>query len=73
MNRTPVQNSRNISEIGYDPETRTLEVAFRNGNVYRYRDVDAERHKALMSAPSRGAYLHAYIKGKYPHSQVDAK
>ena len=69
MKRTPVK-SNNIISVGHDPETKTLEVEFKNGGVYRYADVDAERHSAMMKADSVGAFLHAHIKGKHAHSKV---
>lgn len=35
MNRTPV-SSTNLSAVGYDPDTQTLEIEFLNGGLYRY-------------------------------------
>jgi hypothetical protein len=32
MDRIPIQSS-NVAEVGYDPATMTLEVAFLNGTV----------------------------------------
>jgi hypothetical protein len=58
----PVKSS-NIASIGHDPDTKTLHVAFRNGTVYLYHDVDADKHAALMKADSVGGYLNAHIKG----------
>lgn len=55
--------SSNIDSIGYSPETKTLRVAFKNGSVYTYEGVDAEKHQALMSADSVGSHFNAHIKG----------
>ncbi len=38
IGRDPVVSS-NLASAGYDAETRTLEVEFSNGAVYRYGDV----------------------------------
>jgi hypothetical protein len=62
--------SSNIDAVGHDPETNTLHVRFKNGGTYAYQGVDAEKHSALMSADSVGAFLHAHIKGKHAHSKV---
>lgn len=64
----PVKSS-NICAIGFDPETKTLHVAFSNGSVYRYHDVDAEKHAALMKADSVGGHLNAHIKGAHKFSK----
>ena len=72
MKRTPVNGSSNILEIGHDPDANVLEVQFKNGGVYRYADVDQDKHKALMSADSIGGFIHANIKGKHPHTKVDS-
>ena len=41
IDRYPVESS-NIVSAGYDAETRTLEVEFSNGGVYRYGDVPSD-------------------------------
>lgn len=66
-------SSSNLDAIGYDPETKTLRVAFRNGSVYTYEDVDAEKHQALMKADSVGAHLNAHIKGAHKFSKGDGE
>lgn len=63
MERLPVTSS-NIAEIGHDPATNTLEVQFKNGGVYHYFDVPAEKYEALRGADSIGQHLNAHIK---PH------
>ncbi len=69
MQRTQVTSS-NIQSIGYDENTQTLEVEFKNGGTYQYFDVPKHEFDALMSASSHGQYLAANIKGKYRYSKV---
>lgn len=70
MNRTPVSSS-NLSAVGYDPETQTLEVEFLDGGLYRYSNVPSTIHAGLMSASSHGSYFDAYIKkGGYLYSKI---
>ncbi|RZK30825.1 MAG: KTSC domain-containing protein, partial [Hymenobacter sp.] len=49
MNRVPVDSS-NLSSVGYDAATKTLEIAFRSGGVYQYSYVPPNIHNELMSA-----------------------
>ncbi len=63
MERTSVSSS-NISAIGYEAETNTLEVEFLNGSVYQYAGVSVDEFEAMMSADSKGKYLNANIKGR---------
>ena len=58
-----------ITSVGYTEDAKTLEVEYRSGAVYRYFDVAAEVHVALMATPSKGAYLNRFIKGRYAESR----
>lgn len=69
MERTSVTSS-DINTVGYDSETQTLEVEFIKGGVYQYSGVPAGEHDALMNADSKGKYLNANIKGRYPFSKM---
>lgn len=69
MKRVPVLSS-NVVSIGHCPETSTMEVEFRGGGVYIYHDVDADKHRAMMSADSIGGHLNAHIKGAHKFSKA---
>lgn len=69
MNRTSVTSS-NISSIGYDSNTRTLEVQFNNRSIYQYYNVPQSIYNGLMSASSHGSYLHSHVKNIYPYKQI---
>jgi hypothetical protein len=69
MQHTPVQ-STTIQSIAYEPATRELEVLFKSGGTYRYQDVDARTHAALMSAPSIGSHFHKHIRPKFTGTKV---
>jgi hypothetical protein len=70
MDREGVTSS-NVESVGYDPETQTLEVEFKGGNVYQYAAVPGHVHQALMAAPSVGKYLGMHVKGKYRCERLD--
>jgi hypothetical protein len=69
MNRIPVVSS-NVSSVGYDPATQTLEVEFSNGNVYQYFDVPEPVYQQLIQAASLGTFLSGNIKGSYRYARM---
>ena len=69
MERVAVQSTE-IAIVGYDTKTQTLEIAFRNGGVYQYKNVPEEIHQNLMSAPSHGIYFNQNIKDRYLGTKI---
>ncbi len=61
MRRRPL-NSSSVRSAGYDGDSRTLELEYVNGSVYRYFDVPQPTYAALMAAPSIGNYVNTEIK-----------
>lgn len=77
MQRTPVTSSQ-IASVGYDANTKTLEIEFKSfnpnmtGGVYQYTDVPAEAHAALIGSESIGRAFKNQIKGVYEYQRVAA-
>ena len=69
MARQSVQSS-NVSSIGYEVASGTLEVEFQNGTIYQYYGVPQNIYDQFMQAPSKGQFLNAYIKNAYAYSRV---
>ena len=69
MKLRPVQ-SRMLIAAGYDRRLRILEVTFRTGGTYRYKGVPSSQYDGLMSADSKGKYMHRHILGRYPCERV---
>lgn len=69
MERVPVQSS-NVAEVGYDPATMTMEVAFTNGSVYQYFDVPETLFQELLSAESIGKFMHEQIINMYRYARM---
>lgn len=69
MNRDPVASS-NLISAGYDESAQTLEVEFVNGTVYQYYNVGSDLYDQFMRSPSKGQFLHTYIRNAYPYSRV---
>lgn len=69
--RVPVKSS-NILSVGHNPYTKTLEVEFRHGDVYRYKDVPRSTYKELIEAESVGRYFGKNIReGGYEYEKVE--
>lgn len=64
MERVPVSSS-NIESVGYDKDTKTLEVAFHSGSVYQYLNVEPEIYSNMLTASSVGKYFNESVKDSY--------
>jgi hypothetical protein len=54
-----------ISSIGYDEDTKVLEVTFRSGSSYTFGGVPKSVFDDFVGAGSKGAYFNANIKDNY--------
>lgn len=61
MQRNPVISS-NISSIGYDDATLTLQVEFYDQTIWDYTPVTREAYTEMMNAESIGSYFAKYIR-----------
>ncbi|ARP63404.1 KTSC domain-containing protein [Mesorhizobium sp. WSM1497] len=69
MEREPVSSSSIVS-IGYEPESETLEVEFKNSGIYQYFNVPLFMHERLLMADSIGSFFNTEIKEAYPCSKM---
>ena len=69
VKREPLDSS-SLRSAGYDPAAHVLEVEFRNGGVYQYLEVPGEEFEEFIAAPSKGRYLNAEIKSRYPSRRL---
>jgi hypothetical protein len=72
MTRQPVESTC-VAAIGYDLSSGVLEIEFKKTrSVYRYYAVPEGEYRALMNAPSKGAYLNAHIqKAEYRREKIN--
>lgn len=68
MEMIPVDSS-NLHSVGYDSTNQILRVRFLSGDVYDYFNVPEHLFNGLLSADSKGSYLHRYIK-PYPYTKL---
>jgi hypothetical protein len=69
MQRQRVTSST-ITSVGYDAGSRTLEVEFTSGAVYRYRDVPERVHAELLGSDSLGRYFNEHIRDRYVYVRL---
>lgn len=60
-----VVKSTAITSMGYDERNRILEIEYKNGSVYRYKEVPRHVWDELKRSDAIGAYVNANIRDKY--------
>ena len=50
-------DSSNVAKIGYDADTLTLGVRYRDGHLYIRPNISVATYGALMASPSKGKFL----------------
>ncbi len=63
-------DSSAIEAVRYDRKTRTLDVKFREGHLYRYMHVPEFLYRELLSAESPGALWNA-VKDQFEYEKLD--
>jgi len=58
--------------VGYDDTTKTLEIEFQSGIVYRYSGVPSKVHAELMRSDPIGKYFSDKIRNRFQAKQVAA-
>lgn len=61
MQLIPVISS-NLAQIGYDPETMTMQIMFKNGSLYAYQNIEPETYSNMMASGDVGRYFAEIIK-----------
>ena len=69
MERAPVSSS-SLRSVGYDSDSKLLEVEFRSHAVYLYEGVPDWAVEGLMAARSKGRYFEARIRDRYPFRRM---
>lgn len=69
MQRKPLASTAVLS-AGYDPSARELELEFRGGRVYRFRDVPQGVYDFLLRTPEKGRYVSRMISTRYRYVEV---
>ena len=60
-----------ISAMDYDPEAKTLKIAYVSGQTYIYKNVPEAVYKELKASRVKGRYLRFFVKDKYTFERVN--
>ncbi len=69
MELTTVKSSM-IEAVGYDKDKQVMEIVFKDGEVYLFKNVPFSEYVGLMRAESKGRYMHTNIIGSYPDRKI---
>ena len=70
MDFTPVK-SQMILGVRYNQKTYHLDVVFRTGEKYRYKNVPQFVYEGLLKAESHGQYMHKKVLGRFKYERLD--
>jgi KTSC domain len=70
MEFTPVK-SEMILGVRYNKKTYSMDVVFRTGDKYRYKNVPQFVYEELMKAESHGQYMHKKVLGRFKYERLD--
>jgi hypothetical protein len=62
--------STTLRTVAYDEAREVLQLEFCNRAIYRYFDVPAAVHQALLDAESKGGYFNHFIRRDFRYCQV---
>jgi hypothetical protein len=65
----PVKSSV-LAFVGYDHEKQELQVVFKKGSVYLFREVPRSVYQDLMAAESIGAFFLKNVKGRFEWTKL---
>ena len=68
-NRVYLQSSA-LTAVAFSPESKVLEVEFRNGLIYEYVGVSCSLYEQLLTASSKGAFLGRFIRNCFPYRRL---
>jgi hypothetical protein len=69
MDFTPVESNM-ILGVRYNETTYELDIVFRTGEKYRYKNVPKFVYEGLMEADSHGQYMHRKVLGRYKYERL---
>lgn len=69
--RFKIVKSSMLHRVRYDRKNKFLDVVFRTGEKYRYKDVPPDEYNGLMNANSLGRYMQTHIIDQYEVEKLE--
>lgn len=63
-------DSSMVYAVGYNRDSKELEIVFRQGSIWKYEDVPAREYRELMKSDSIGSYMRDCIIDVYPAEKI---
>jgi len=64
--------STSLQAATYQDQSAFLELKFRSGAIYRYRDVPVTIYLELLRAESKGQYFNQHIRNRFAYAKIDS-
>ena len=69
MTRLAIESTLLLS-VSYAPDSSLLEVEFRDGTVYHFFGVPAERFQQLLASDSKGVFFNRQIRNHFCYQRI---
>jgi KTSC domain len=66
-------DSEMLVAAGYNQKSHSLIAVFRTGETYRYKNVPLFVYERLLSADSKGKFMHKYILGRFDYERLTSR
>jgi KTSC domain-containing protein len=70
MRLKPLESEMLVA-AGYDQKSHSLQVVFRTGEKYRYKNVPLFVYERLISADSKGRFMHKYVLNRFDYERMN--
>jgi len=68
----PLVESSMMLRVEYDEDTSELDITFKSGKTYRYREVPPDIYSDLLEAESKGEFFNEMIRDAFQFVEVRA-
>ncbi len=65
MDMKEVPASSNIHSHGYDPDSMTMAIKFKNGGLYHGVGITQQAYDAFAAAQSMGSHFHKNLRSQF--------
>ena len=59
-----------FTAAAYRPQTATLYLRFRSGEIYAYFDFPEAQYQKFLGAESRGRHFLSHIRGRFRYQRI---
>lgn len=64
-------DSLTLTAVRYNKTSKKLNVRFRNGSEFEFRNVPVKIYQSLLNSETKGNYFDQYIKGLFLYKRIN--